>query len=83
MPATFVAQHEVTSAAIFREGIDMHRLVHALVLAAALIALAPLSSRAEEAASAFDPSVRAELREPVVLASKDGVLEVRLTAKQG
>jgi FtsP/CotA-like multicopper oxidase with cupredoxin domain len=33
--------------------------------------------------SGFDPSVRPELREPVTLASKDGVLEVRLIARQG
>lgn len=31
----------------------------------------------------IDPSVRQELKEPIVLASKDGVLEVRLTAQQG
>ena len=33
--------------------------------------------------SAFDPSVRPQFSEPVVLASKDGVLEVRLIAHQG
>ena len=31
----------------------------------------------------FDPAVRPEYREPVTLASKDGVLEVTLTAHQG
>ena len=31
----------------------------------------------------FDPAARPEFSEPVVLASKDGVLEVRLIAKQG
>jgi len=30
-----------------------------------------------------EPAVRPEFREPVTLASKDGVLEVRLTARQG
>jgi len=30
-----------------------------------------------------DPATRPEFREPVTLASKDGVLEVRLTARQG
>src|SRR5499433_4473242 len=30
-----------------------------------------------------DPAVRPEFREPVTLASKEGVLEVRLTARQG
>ena len=38
---------------------------------------------AQDAATTFDPSVRQELKEPVSLASKDGVLEVRLTAQQG
>lgn len=46
-----------------------------------LTASAPAA--AEESPARFDPSVRHELREPVVLSSKDGVLEVRLTAKQG
>jgi len=31
----------------------------------------------------IDPSVRQELKEPIVIASKNGVLEVRLTAQQG
>jgi len=30
-----------------------------------------------------DPAIRPEFREPVTLASKEGVLEVRLTARQG
>src|SRR5262249_16218552 len=30
-----------------------------------------------------DPATRPEFREPVTLASKEGVLEVRLTARQG
>ena len=34
-------------------------------------------------AAKFDPAVRPEFNEPVTLASKDGVLEVRLTAHQG
>jgi len=38
---------------------------------------------AESADAVSDPSVRPEFREPVRLASKDGVLEVRLTAHQG
>ena len=43
---------------------------------------APRAS-AQDAGSGFDPAVRPEFREPTVLASKDGVLEVRLTARQG
>src|SRR5262245_25046431 len=38
---------------------------------------------ATESNTKFDPSIRSEFREPVTLTSKDGVLEVRLTAKQG
>ena len=38
---------------------------------------------AQDAAATLDPSVRHELKDPVALASKDGVLEVRLTAQQG
>ncbi|MGH6791989.1 MAG: hypothetical protein ACRECF_04535, partial [Methyloceanibacter sp.] len=38
---------------------------------------------AQDATAIFDPSVRHELKEPVTLASKDGILEVRLTAQQG
>ncbi len=37
----------------------------------------------QETAAIFDPSVRSDYREPVTLASKDGVLEVTLTAHQG
>src|SRR5688572_7405750 len=40
-------------------------------------------TKAQETAAKIDPSVRPEFREPVTLASKDGVLEVRLIAKQG
>ena len=38
---------------------------------------------AQDAASKTNPPARAEFREPVTLASKDGVLKVRLTARQG
>ena len=40
-------------------------------------------AQAREASATFDPAVRPEYREPVTLASKDGVLEVTLTAHQG
>ena len=50
-------------------------------LAAALLCATGHAARAETAQ--FDPSVRPELREPLTLASKDGVLEVRLIVKQG
>jgi FtsP/CotA-like multicopper oxidase with cupredoxin domain len=38
---------------------------------------------AQAAAGRTNPAVRPELREPITLASKEGVLEVRLTARQG
>ena len=41
------------------------------------------SPRHKTRCARFDPAVRTEYREPVTLASKDGVLEVTLTAHQG
>ena len=38
---------------------------------------------AQTAERRADPAIRPEFREPVTLASKEGVLEVRLTARQG
>ena len=72
----------------FQEGLDMDRSLRTLVLGAIAVAcvLSPAwrgsSARAEDAGAKFDPSVRPEFSEPVVLASKDGVLEVTLTAHQ-
>ena len=40
-------------------------------------------AQAQDAGAKFDPAIRPEFREPVTLASKDGVLEVTLTAHQG
>ena len=40
-------------------------------------------AEAQDAGAKFDPAIRPEFREPVTLASKDGVLEVTLTAHQG
>ena len=54
----------------------------ALALLVALgCAGAPASAQTAERKT--DPAIRPEFREPVTLASKDGVLEVRLTARQG
>ena len=52
---------------------------------AVLVALEFLGATAwaQTTASRTDPAIRPEFREPVTLASKDGVLEVRLTARQG
>ena len=56
-----------------------------LAFAVGLLSIAWLgpSIWAQDAAAIFDPSIRHELRDPVTLTSKDGVLEVRLTAQQG
>ena len=64
----------------------MELLARTLILCGALmIAAWPAGAPAEakDTSETFDPSIRSELREPVTLASKDGVLEVRLTVKQG
>ena len=54
----------------------------AVVLALATAWAAP-PAYAQDDIAKFDPAVRPEFREPVTLASKDGVLEVSLTAHQG
>lgn len=54
-----------------------------LALAALTAAASPGSFALADDAGATAPSARPDYREPVVLASKDGVLEVRLTARQG
>jgi FtsP/CotA-like multicopper oxidase with cupredoxin domain len=59
-------------------------LTAGLVACAILLAGGLRISRAlAQSAPAADPSVRANLTEPVTLSSKDGVLEVTLTARQG
>jgi len=60
----------------------MDKFGRTLVLCAIAVALV-LASLAVARAQGFDPSVRPDFTEPVTLASKDGVLEVRLTVKQG
>jgi FtsP/CotA-like multicopper oxidase with cupredoxin domain len=55
----------------------------ASILLGILVGVSVSLARAQESNSTFDPSVRSEFREPVTLASKDGVLEVTLTAHQG
>src|SRR5436190_5905584 len=56
-----------------------------LILAAfaVLLALTSANAAAQSANKKTDLAARPDFREPVVLASKDGVLEVRLTARQG
>ncbi len=67
----------------------MARLLRALVIGGIATAFVLATAWEEPPALAqgvtatFDPAVRPEFREPVTLASKDGVLEVTLTAHQG
>ena len=65
----------------------MDRLARALLSSGMIAALAvaaafAAASAQESGANSFDPSVRPAFAEPVTLASKDGVLEVRLIAGQ-
>src|SRR5262249_36921414 len=61
------------------------RLVRLLTIGAiaVLVALESPGATAWAQTAAKDPVTRPEFREPVTLASKEGVLEVRLTARQG
>ncbi len=61
---------------------SLHARGIAVVLALAAAWHTP-QAQAQDAGAKFDPAVRPEYREPVTLASKDGVLEVTLTAHQG
>ncbi len=59
------------------------RTLRMVAVAIATLVTPSLDARAQNAQGKFDPAVRPDFREPVTLASKDGVLEVRLTARQG
>jgi FtsP/CotA-like multicopper oxidase with cupredoxin domain len=48
-----------------------------------VLAQSPQAQNPQIANKKLDPEIRPEFREPIVLTSKDGVLEVRLTARQG
>jgi FtsP/CotA-like multicopper oxidase with cupredoxin domain len=71
----------------FHDALHAGRLFSSLTIAAVavLVALAcpDVSALAQTAETRTDPAIRSEFREPVTLTSKDGVLEVRLTARQG
>src|SRR5215813_12373909 len=71
----------------FHDALHAAQLLSSLTIAAVagLVALECLdaSAWAQTAERRTDPATRPEFREPVTLASKDGVLEVRLTARQG
>ena len=53
------------------------------VCAAAIFTISFFGGTLAQAQRRADPALRSEFREPVTLASKNGVLEVRLTARQG
>ena len=58
-------------------------LTVAIVAALGALECAGATAFAQTAERTTDPAVRPEFREPVMLTSKEGVLEVRLTARQG
>jgi len=67
----------------------MDRVLRALLMSGIAVLLvfaaegAASPAQTQETSAKFDPAVRPEFSEPVTLATKDGVLEVRLIAKQG
>jgi FtsP/CotA-like multicopper oxidase with cupredoxin domain len=73
---------------LMRGGFDMDGVLRPLIMRgiAVVFALCVASQwspgLAQGADANFDPSIRPELKEPVTLASKEGVLEVRLIVKQ-
>ena len=71
----------------FHEALRAGRLFSLLTLAALAVPLvlgcSSAPSWAQSAERRTDPAIRPEFREPVTLASKEGVLEVRFTARQG
>src|SRR6516164_3698586 len=71
----------------FRDALLAGRLFSFLAFGAlALVVLLECftaTAGAQPAEKRADPAIRPEFREPVTLASKEGVLEVRLTARQG
>ena len=68
----------------WRRGGDVGGLAAACAFGVACLdAVAWLGLTYHAEGAAFDPSVRPAYSEPVTLESKDGVLEVRLTAQQG
>ena len=75
--------HKLSSHDALRAGRLLSSLTIAAVAGLAALAGAGVSAWAQTAERRTDPATRPEFREPVTLASKDGVLEVRLTARQG
>jgi FtsP/CotA-like multicopper oxidase with cupredoxin domain len=71
----------------FDDALQARRLFRLLTIGAVAVLVALACSGApawaQTAERRADPAIRPEFREPVTLASKEGVLEVRLTARQG
>src|SRR5215813_1482436 len=69
----------------FRDAFHAGRLVNMLTIGAfaVLEALESPGATAWAQTAEKDPATRPQFREPVTLASKEGVLEVRLSARQG
>src|SRR5215831_19165732 len=71
----------------FQDTLHASRLISLLAIGAVALLLElecpSATAWAQTAERRTDPAIRPEFREPVTLASKDGVLEVRLTARQG
>jgi len=61
----------------------MHKLLVRLLAAVVAASSIPASAQAQSPRTAPNPAVRPDFKEPVTLATKDGILEVRLTARQG
>src|SRR5260370_31854266 len=78
---------------LFMHKVSLHDALHAgrlfsLLTIGALAVLVALefpsaTAWAQTAEKRANPAIRPEFREPVTLTSKEGVLEVRLTARQG
>src|SRR5262252_1018477 len=71
----------------FGDAFHAGRLVKLLTIAALAVPGAlecpGATAWAQTAEKRADPAIRSEFREPITLTSKEGVLEVRLTARQG
>ena len=71
-----------------RKGLDADGILRASAMSGIAVAFALAAgwhgsqAQAQDAVPKFDPAIRSEFREPVTLASKDGVLEVTLTPRQ-
>ena len=75
--------HSLSAARGRHTGSPFSRRVIGAIAALSMCGCLAALAQAQEATSKANPPAPAEFREPVTLASRDGVLEVRLTARQG